>query len=60
MAEISNNSMKIYPDISRLLDAKEKKRKELAKRPIAEKLEMATKMKNAAMLIKNSERITNK
>lgn len=49
--------MKKYPDVSGLLRAKEEHRKEVARRPITEKLEMATKLRDATRLIKSSRRI---
>lgn len=58
MAEIPKNPVKIYPDITDILRRKEERRKELAQRPIEEKLATVERMKKAAKLIKNSRKIT--
>lgn len=58
MAKIQNDPVRKYPDIAEIIQAKEKRRKELAKLPISEKIEIMSKMKEASLLIKNSKRIT--
>jgi hypothetical protein len=57
MAIIQKSDAKIYPDVSEIFRAKEKRRKELAKLPIEEKLAMAEKLRDAAKLLRNSKRI---
>jgi hypothetical protein len=57
MAEIPKSDVKIYPDVSEIFRLKEKRRKELAKLPIEEKLAMAEKLRDAAKLLRNSKRI---
>lgn len=57
MAEVPKPNVKIYPDVSEIFRAKEKRRKELAKLPIEEKLAMAEKLRDAAKLLRNSKRI---
>lgn len=57
MAKIQKSDVKIYPDVSEIFRAKERRRKELAKLPIEEKLAMAEKLRDAALLLRNSKRI---
>lgn len=57
MAKIPKPDVKIYPDVSGIFRAKEARRKELAKLPVEEKLAMAAKLRDAAILLKNSKRI---
>jgi hypothetical protein len=60
VAEIPKNGIKVYPDITEILKRKEERRKELARKPIEEKLAVATRLKNAAKVIKNSEKVNSK
>jgi hypothetical protein len=57
MAEVPKSDVKTYPDVSEIFRAKERRRKELAKLPIEEKLAMAEKLRDAAKLLRNSKRI---
>ncbi|HEV7643620.1 MAG TPA: hypothetical protein VGO50_06695 [Pyrinomonadaceae bacterium] len=55
MAEIPTKPLKTYPDISHLLEAKEKQRSENANRSFAEKIEIVKRLNAAAKLWKNSK-----
>jgi hypothetical protein len=57
VAKIQKSDVKIYPDVSEILRAKERRRKELSKLPIEEKLALAEKLRDAAKLLRNSKRI---
>lgn len=57
MAKVRKPDVKIYPDVSEIFRAKEKRRKELARLPIEEKLAMAEKLRDAALLLRKSKRI---
>ena len=57
MAKISSTNVeKGYQDISKQLQGKEDRRKQLAKMPVAKKLEMVTRMRDAARTIKPRNR----
>jgi len=59
MAEIPKLDLKIYPDVSDIFRAKERRRKELAKLPIEEKLAMAEKLRDAAKLLRTVRELRN-
>jgi len=58
MAEIPKSEVKIYPDVSEIFRGKERRRKELAKLPIEEKLAMAENLRDAAKILKNSKKLS--
>jgi hypothetical protein len=55
MAEIPEKSVKKYPDVSHLLELKEKRRTEKANLSFAEKIEAVKRLNEAAKLWKNSK-----
>jgi hypothetical protein len=57
MAKVQNPDVKKYPDVSKLLKEKEERRKQLAKLPIAKKLAMVTKLRDATRTIRTSKRV---
>lgn len=53
MAKIQRSDLKkAYPDISKQLGRKQERRKQLAKLPVAKKLEMVTRLRDTARTIK--------
>ena len=57
MAKIPESDLIRFPDISEALKAKEERRKELAKLPVAKKLKMVTKLRDSSRMLKASRRI---
>jgi hypothetical protein len=60
MAEIPTQSLKEYPDITGLLEEKEKRRIENANRSFAEKIEIVKRLNAASKLWKNSKVVDRK
>ena len=60
MAKVQGSEVKVYPDISELPQAKERRRQKAAQMPIEEKLAWAEKLRDAVRLIKRSKPVTGK
>jgi hypothetical protein len=58
MAKIQDDDVKQYPDIAPFLKAKEARRLAVARKPVAEKLAMATKLRDATRMIKKSKKVS--